>query len=173
MSTSTGQTSLQSHSSFRDHFSSPSTFFGDAFFLSLPEGWQNETVYQLQETGSDTLRIEVNLDPDLETSSELEYGERQVEVQLEAVQGRRVLDTQLVELDHAGTGYWVLTSWTSRDEILVQDQLFVVRDEVGYRLSVTMTKENRQQLQSEVERTFRSFRPSRSSRRRRGEGSAR
>ncbi len=169
MSTSTGQTSLGSHSSFRDHFSSPSTFFGDAFSLSLPEEWKNETVYQLREADSDTLRIEMSIDRDLETRSELEYGERQVDVQLDAVPGGRVLDTQLVELDGAGTGYWVLTSWSSGDESLVRDQLFVVQDEVGYRLTVTTTRDERLQLQPQIERTFRSFHPSHTSRSRRRE----
>jgi len=138
-----------------------STFVGGAFSLSLPVGWENETFYQLRRADAERLRIEASVDSDLKTSSDVEYAQCRVDVQLQVLRQGQVLTTQILQLEGGGTGYRVLISWREGQQMLFQDQLFVVRNETGYRLAITMTRGERLRLQSQIFPTFRSFRPRR------------
>lgn len=140
----------------------PAKFYGKKFTVSVPEGWENETIYRLEgpSTNGTTPRIEVIVDPDAGDVTAMDYAEVQIKVQKQSVNGRRLIEEKNLRLKNSLPAYWVQFSWTANEGGgLIQDHLYVVSDQIGYRLTVTQEQASRPLKQVEVEQMFVSFTP--------------
>lgn len=139
-----------------------STFRADAFTMDLREGWQSKTVYVLEGPREHDLQhnITINVDPDAGDIALIDYADMQIQMQLETLKGCRLLMKRYTRLDNEMPAYRTILVWYPTDERRIyQDQLFVLHEEVGYKLTAHFTKKTRKTLGPRVERAMRSFEP--------------
>ena len=138
------------------------TYQADSFTMDLPETWQDATVFVLNGPLEDDLQhvLTINVDPDVAVRSLLDYVDLHVRAQLEAVKGYRMLLKQQVALRDGTPAYRVVFRWSPVEgRELYQEQYFLFKGGVAFKLAATFTKRTRQTLGPQVERMIMAFDP--------------
>jgi len=146
------------------------TFFADAFTLSLGPDWESTTVYQLKGPHLDDFQhtIQITVDPDVEDPAVGDYAAQRVEQKMASLREGRVLHQTRKQLDNGRPAYWVLFSVQPPDgEPRYQEDCYVVEQGVGYQLSAQFTPETRSKMAPVVRSIFDRFSPQLPLRRRR------
>jgi hypothetical protein len=135
---------------------------GDTFTLDLPVSWQDETVYVLNGPVEDDLQhvITINVDPAVSVNSLLDYVDLQVQAQMEAVKGFRLLLKKREALNSGLPAYRVVSLWCPVEgREYYQEQWILLKEQAAYKLAATFTKRTRKTLGPQVERMMRAFDP--------------
>jgi hypothetical protein len=142
---------------------SPSTtYFADAFTVSLHDAWDSDPVYRLEGPVEDGLQhvILITVDPEVGDIAMVDYAERRIEQQIAALKHGRRLAHSHTKLDNDLPASRVVFSMTSgNDRSLYQEDWYLVHREVGYRLSARFTEQSLPVVGPTVKRLFRSFEP--------------
>ncbi len=138
------------------------TYFADAFTVSLDDAWNSNTVYCLRGPVEDEFQhiIRINVDPEVGDIAMVDYAGRRVEQQTEALENGQVSARSRTKLDNDLPASRVVFSLTSgADRPLLQEDWYLVYHEVGYRLSARFTEQSLPVVGPKVEHIFRSFEP--------------
>lgn len=138
------------------------SFCADTFTLNLWDDWENETVYVLEGPVEDDLQhnITINVDTRAGGVALIDYADMQVQVQQETLKGCRLLMKGFTRLDNEMPAYRAIFVWYPTEGVRIyQDQVFVLHEEVGYKLTANFTKKTRKTIGPRVERIMLSFEP--------------
>jgi len=139
-----------------------SLYRGHTFTLSLLDGWQDKTIYTLTgpvENGIQHNAI-INVDNDLPFDNVRDYADAQITALEEQLKGCRLLKRAAVKLANGMPAIQAVFSWYPTDKLHVyQEQIFVLVNQTGYKLTATFTKKTRKTLGPQVERMMLSFAP--------------
>ncbi len=127
-------------------------------------------MYVLEGPKTDGLQhtIQINVDPNVGDAMVIHYANTRIEEQKESLNGGRLVKKEWTRLENDQRAYQALLIWTPTDERrLYRDQLFVLHDGVGYRLSASFTKKTFKTLRPRVRRALHHFEPHAPLRRRR------
>ena len=137
-------------------------FRGNNFSLNIYEDWTDKTLYTL--TGPVTDGIQHNViithEPGVEMDSVEEYGEWQIQGVLSSLKGCMILKKGPKKLQNGINAYEAIFSWYPTDELRIfQQQIYVLHEKVGYKITASFTKKTRKTLGPQVERMMLSFNP--------------
>ena len=132
------------------------------FHLTLPEGWEDQSVYTFK--GPDDGGVQHNLllviDRDISGIDLAEYAEQKIEGLKEGLQGMEILKQEEKQLKSGIPAYEVVFKWVpTPDNILFQKQVYLVVDNKGYTFTATFSKKTLQTIANEVDEMINSFRP--------------
>lgn len=142
----------------------------DQFTIDLRSDWQNETVYRLEGPTKDGQQhvIQINVEPDVSAGTVADYARPRLNQQKEMRTEGSILEQALTQLDNGMPAYHaVLSSTGTDDERQYQEAMYVLHNEIGYRLSATYTRPTHPSVGNTIRRIFRSFEPQRPLQRRR------
>ena len=140
----------------------PQFYRANTFMLPLPKDWQDRTVYSLLGPLNDNLQhnITINVEPEAPFDTVDDYAAEQVAVIEGELKGCRVLKKESVTLDSGLPAYRAIFVWYPTEEMKIyQEQLYVLHDGTGYRLTATFTPKTRKLLGPDIERIMRGFTP--------------
>ena len=135
---------------------------GNNFSLNIYEDWTDKSLYTL--TGPVTDGIQHNViithEPDVEMDSVEEYGEWQIQGVVSSLKGCMLLKKGAKKLQNGMDAYEAIFSWYPTDELRIfQQQIYVLHEKVGYKITASFTKKTRKTLGPQVERMMLSFNP--------------
>lgn len=139
------------------------TYRAHTFSMDVGEDWKDHTVFSLVGPVTDGIQhnITVTVDPEIEAKTLLDYADWHVRVLQRELKGCRVLKQDPVDLTNGIPAYRVLYVWHPAPQMrLYQEQLYVLHEGIGYKLTATFTKKTRKTLGGEIERMMLSFNPS-------------
>ncbi|MBL7977072.1 MAG: DcrB-related protein [Bacteroidetes Order II. Incertae sedis bacterium] len=138
------------------------TFRGNGFALKHYSDWVDATIYILAGPILDNIQhnITIQVDstpnaPDLQTYVHIQT------VDLETMlKSCTVLKREFIRLFNGMAAFRLVYSWIPADEVqLVQDQVYVLHNGKGYKLTASMNKYSRQSIGAEIEKMMLSFVP--------------
>lgn len=132
------------------------------FTLSLPEDWQDQTVYTLTGPTRDdfTHQITINVDPDVQVDRPRDYADWQIRAVEEELKGCRFHAKKKVTLKNGLSVYLAVFSWCPVEGIrLYREQVYVLYQKTGYILTATFTKKTRKTIGPQIERMIFGFQP--------------
>ncbi len=137
-------------------------YVSNKFELKILDEWQDKTIFTL--TGPVTDGIQHNViithEPDVEMDSVEEYGEWQIQGVLSSLKGCMLLKKGAKKLLNGMDAYEAIFSWYPTDELRIfQQQIYVLHEKVGYKITASFTKKTRKTLGPQVERMMLSFNP--------------
>jgi hypothetical protein len=137
-------------------------FQANAFTIKKLEGWQDKTIYTL--TGPVENGIQHNVIITVETNnafhSLLDYADWNIQTLENELKGCRLLKKDQTVLNNGIPAYEAVFSWYPTDELRIyQQQLYILTNKTGYKLTASFTKKTRQTLGPKVERMMLSFNP--------------
>lgn len=135
---------------------------GHGFSMPLPEGWSDQTVYILTGpvTGGIQHNITINVDDKVGAISLVDYVDWQLRSLSTELKGYDLLKKEAVTLDCGIEAYRVVYRWQPAEErTLYQEQVYVVHQETGYKLTTTFSKKTRQMLGASIGETMLQFAP--------------
>ena len=122
----------------------------------------DKTVFVLEGPHEHELQhtLTINVDRTADAIALIDYADMQIETQQETLRGCRLLKKGLTRLDNEMPAYRAIFVWYPTDERRIyQDQLFVLHDGIGYKLTAHFTKKTRKTIGPRIERAMRSFEP--------------
>jgi len=136
-------------------------FVGDAWALSLPPGWHNETVYHLEgpTVQGTTARIVIHVDPDVGAIPVADYAAVRIERQKASMCDGRILDQTVMQLEPDRTAYRSRVLKPASETSLLKDQFFLVETGTGYQITVTVPRVHYAQFRPVGEWMVRHFEP--------------
>lgn len=148
-----------------DHATPPQPsipYRANQFSINLYEGWEDKTIFIISGpvSGGVQHNITINPDPGVQTNNLLDYADVQV-LSLEAeLKSCRILKREMIQLNSGMPAYRVIFRWYPTDELRVyQEQIYVLHEKNGYKLTATFTRKTRKTLGPQVERMMLSFEP--------------
>ena len=141
-----------------------STYVATAFTLALADDWTDATVFILSGPYTDGVQhnVTVVIDSAGGVGSLTEYVDLQVRPLDESLTSCRILLREPTQLANGMPAYRVIYSWHPIEgRRLYQEQLYVLHEGVGYKLTATFSKKTRKTLGPQVERMMLSFEPGR------------
>lgn len=141
---------------------STSAFRGNGFTISMPEGWQDKTVYTLSGPIEDEMQhnIVINVGQDVDIDSVEELADLQIESLEAQLQGCRILKRGAITLNNGHEAYEAIFRWEPTDvNRLYQRQIYVLAGKTAYTLTSTFSKKTRKTRGPEVDRILMSFEP--------------
>lgn len=139
-----------------------STYRAHAFTLALGEDWTDKTVFSLAGPITDGIQhlITVTVDPDVEADVVGDYADWHARILEGQLKGCRVLKKEPTSLTNGLPAYRVIYVWHPMEGMRVyQEQLYVLHEGTGYKLTATFTKKTRKTLGPRIERMMLSFNP--------------
>lgn len=140
------------------------TYVGNDFTLDLPADWNDRTIHTFAGIVADGIQhvVTVMADPDTAATSLVEYVDLQISSLEESLNGCRILLREPSQLRNGMPAYRAIFSWHPVEaRRLYQEQLYVLQDGVGYKLTATFSRKTRKTLGPQVERMMLSFEPRR------------
>lgn len=146
------------------HTVSPFTrvYKADRFQLGLTDEWQDKTVFVI--TGPVTEGIQhnltVNVDPGVTMDSLQDFTDWNVRTLLEELKGIRLLLQTKITLTNGLPAYRVVFSWFPTETLRIyQEQLYLLYEGTGYKVTASFTKKTRKTLGNLVHQMMLSFSP--------------
>lgn len=140
----------------------PHILRADRFMMPLDEDWQDTTTYIITGPVTDGIRhnITIDVDREPELDSLLAYVELQVFSLEQELNNCHLLLKEPITLDTGLPAYRVIFGWyPTEEQYLYQEQVYVLHEGTGYKLTATFTKKTRKMLGAEVEQIMLSFDP--------------
>ncbi len=132
------------------------------FSVSQPDGWNDITIYTFAGPLDDDIQhnIIIQIDDNVKFDSLEEYADMQTSSLERDLNSCRILNYDEIALANGIPAYRAIFRWQPTDELLLyQEQIFVLVDNTGYRLTATFTRKTRKTLGPLVESILRSFEP--------------
>ena len=143
--------------------SKPDTMFqGNGFTLKLYEDWKDKTIYTVAGPVTDGVQhnIIVMVDYDLEVDNLRDFADWNISTLENELKGCRLLTQGEISLANGLPAYKAVFRWYPTEELRIyQEQIFVLVDKTGYKLTASFTKKTRKILGPQVERMMLSFQP--------------
>lgn len=137
-------------------------FQANLFTLKLYEDWKDKTVYTVSGPVTDGVQhnIVVMVDPDLEVDNLRDFADWNIYTLENELKGCRLLKQEEISLANGLPAYKAVFSWYPTEELRIyQEQIYVISEKTGYKLTASFTKKTRKILGPQVERMMLSFRP--------------
>ena len=138
------------------------TYRAHRFMMPLLKDWQDQTVFSLLGPVTDGIQhnVTVMVEPDLEEDSLEKYAARQVQGLEAELKGCRLLLDEPTTLANGLPAHRAIFTWYPTEEHhLYQEQLYVLHENTGYKLTATFTKKTLKTIGPQVERAMLSFTP--------------
>jgi hypothetical protein len=132
------------------------------FQISLPEGWEDKTIFTFQGPLDSGVQHNVVLlvDNTVGKTELAEYVKRQMATSKEALPGFEMINEGEKELPSGIKAYEVIYKYMPSDQqALYQKQLYMILDGKAYAFTSTFSKKTLQTIANEVDRIIESFRP--------------
>lgn len=137
-------------------------FQGNSFTISLYEGWQDKTVYTIAGPVTDGIQhnITIMVDHDVQADNLRDFADWNVATLENELKGCRLLKKGEITLANGLPAYKAIFSWYPTEELRIyQEQIYLLVDKTGYKLTASFTKKTRKTLGPQVERMMLSFNP--------------
>ena len=137
-------------------------FQGNCFTMDYAEDLLDKTIYTLTGPVENGIQhnIIITVEYDIQFESVVDYADWQVLTLEESLKGCRLLKKGKKNLANGLPAYEAIFRWYPTDELRIyQQQIFVLADNNGYKLTASFTKKTRQTLGPKVERMMLSFCP--------------
>jgi hypothetical protein len=132
------------------------------FQISLPEGWEDKTIFTFQGPLDSGVQHNVVLlvDNTVGKTELAEYVKRQMATSKEALPGFEMINEGEKEIPSGIKAYEVIYKYMPSDQqALYQKQLYMILDGKAYAFTSTFSKKTLQTIANEVDRIIESFRP--------------
>ncbi len=135
---------------------------GNEFMINLYEDWQDKTVFTITGPVTDGIQhnITIMVDHDVEVDNLQDFADWNVGTLENELKGCRVLKQGEINLNNGIPAYKVVYVWYPTEELRIyQEQILVLVNKTGYKLTASFTKKTRKTLGPQVERMMLSFNP--------------
>jgi hypothetical protein len=139
-----------------------SIYKANTFTLNLPEDWEDKTVYILTGpvTGGVQHNVIINVEQNVSFDNVEDYAEWQIGALEGELKGCRLLKKGKKTLENGLPAYEAVFRWYPTDELRIyQQQIYVLVQNTGYKLTASFTKKTRKTLGPMVEQMMLSFNP--------------
>jgi hypothetical protein len=137
-------------------------FQANAFTIEKLKDWQDKTIYTLTGPVEDGIQhnVIVTVEENSAFNSLLDYADWNIRSMEAELKSCRLLKKAEKKLSNGLDAYEVLYSWYPNDDLRIyQQQLFILAEGRGYKLTASFTKNTRQTMGSKVEQMMLSFNP--------------
>ena len=137
-------------------------FQGNGFTVNQLEEWTDKTIYTITGPVTDGIQHNVIINVDHENTYEslTEYAEWQIKTLEEELKGCTLLKKGETQLANGMEAYEAIFSWYPLDDYKIyQHQIYVLIDNVAYKLTASFTKKTRQTIGPSIVRMMLSFNP--------------
>jgi hypothetical protein len=134
----------------------------NSFTLKLYGGWQDKTVFTITGPVTDGVQhnITIMVDHDVEVDNLQDFADWNVATLENELKGCRLLKKGEITLANGHPAYKAIFSWYPTEELRIyQEQIYVLVDKTGYKLTASFTKKTRKTIGPQVERMMLSFNP--------------
>lgn len=138
------------------------TYRGNEFTINLYDDWQDKTVFTITGPVTDGIQhnITIMIDHDVEVDNLQDFADWNVGTLENELKGCRVLKQGEINLNNGIPAYKVVYVWYPTEELRIyQEQILVLVNKTGYKLTASFTKKTRKTLGPQVERMMLSFNP--------------
>jgi hypothetical protein len=137
------------------------THSAGAFTISLPDGWSDQTMHIFVGPVEDDVQHTVNVVVDREAGPDVEeYASTQVAALESTLKGLSVLRRETGALWSGPAAVRVVLEWLpAPGSRIVQEQLYVIKDSTGYRLTATFSPSTFETMGPRVRAMLLSFEP--------------
>ena len=135
---------------------------GNDFTINLYEDWQDKTVYTITGPVTDGIQhnITIMIDEDVEVDNLRDFADWNVATLENELKGCRLLKQGEITLANGLPAYKAIFSWYPTEELRIyQEQIYLLVNKTGYKLTASFTKKTRKTLGPQVERMMLSFNP--------------
>jgi hypothetical protein len=138
------------------------TFRGNGFTVDQLEEWTDKTIYTITGPVTDGIQHNVIINVDHENAYETltDYAEWQIKTLEEELKGCTLLKKGETQLTNGTEAYEAIFSWYPLDDFKIyQHQIYVLIDNIAYKLTASFTKKTRQTIGPAIVRMMLSFNP--------------
>jgi len=137
-------------------------FQGNGFTVDHLEDWQDKTLYTITGPVTDGIQHNVIITIDKENPFDtlIEYADWHIKTLENELKGCTLLKQGETKLTNGTDAYEAIFKWYPTDELRIyQQQIYVIVENVAYKLTASFTKKTRKTLGPQVERMMLSFNP--------------
>lgn len=137
-------------------------FQGNGFTVNQLEEWIDKTIYTITGPVTDGIQHNVIINVDHENAYETlaDFAEWQIKTLEEELKGCTLLKKGETQLTNGTEAYEAIFSWYPIDDFRIyQHQIYVLIDNVAYKLTASFTKKTRQTIGPAIVRMMLSFNP--------------
>lgn len=137
-------------------------FQGNGFTVSQLEEWTDKTIYTITGPVTDGIQHNVIINVDHENAYDnlIDYAEWQIKTLEEELKGCTLLKKGETKLTNGTEAYEAIFSWYPLDDFRIyQHQIYLLIDNVAYKLTASFTKKTRQTIGPSIVRMMLSFNP--------------
>lgn len=142
---------------------SPSRIYqGNSFNIKLYQDWKDTTVYTIAGPVTDGIQhnIVITVDPDMQTDNLRDFADWNIAALQNDLKGCRLLKQEKIALANGLPAYRAIFRWYPTEDLRIyQEQIYVLVEKTGYRLTASFSKKTRKTLGPRVERMMLSFCP--------------
>ena len=139
-----------------------SLYQGNGFTINLLEDWHDKTVHTLTGPVENGIQhnVIIHMEDDVPFDNVVEYAQWQIGSLEAELKGCRLLKKGKKDLTNGIPAYEAVFRWYPTDELRIyQQQIYVLVEKTGYKLTASFTKKTRKTLGPKVERMMLSFNP--------------
>ena len=145
-----------------DQKDSTTPYRGNGFTLNLLEGWADTSMHVVTGPVSDFIQhnITIDVEHDVEIPTLEAYAMIQIEFLKVQLKDFQLLKQDMVTLQVGLPAYRVIYKWQATSERpFYQEQLYIVYNKIGYRLTATFSRKTRKMFGQDIERIMLGFVP--------------
>lgn len=133
---------------------------GKSIQISLPEGWEDITVYTYK--GPDDSGVQHNLiimiDTELETNDLYRYAQQRVQVLKDSLQGFELLSEKEKKLKSGLEAFELVYKWAPAEgKIIFQKQVYIMSGDKAFNLTSSFSKQSLKTIGNDVDAMIDSF----------------
>ncbi len=135
-------------------------FQGNGFILNQLEDWEDKTIYTITGPVIDGIQHNVIINVDRENAFDnvIDYAEWQIKTIEEELKGSTLLKRGETKLTNGTDAYEAIFSWYPLDDFRIyQHQVYVLINNVAYKMTASFTKKTRQTIGPAIVRMMLSF----------------
>jgi hypothetical protein len=135
---------------------------GNLFTINLYEDWEDKTVYTIAGPVTDGIQhnIVITVDPEVQADNLRDFADWNIAALQNELKGCRLLLQEKIALANGLPAYRAIFRWYPTEDLRIyQEQIYVLVEKTGYRLTASFSKKTRKTLGPQVERMMLSFNP--------------
>jgi hypothetical protein len=135
---------------------------GNLFTINLYEDWEDKTVYTIAGPVTDGIQhnIVITVDPEVQADNLRDFADWNIAALQNELKGCRLLLQGKIALANGLPAYRAIFRWYPTEDLRIyQEQIYVLVEKTGYRLTASFSKKTRKTLGPQVERMMLSFNP--------------
>ncbi len=137
-------------------------FQGNGFTVNQLEEWTDKTIYSITGPVTDGIQhnVIINVDHENAYDSLIDYADWQIKTLEEELKGCTLLKRGETKLTNGTEAYEAIFSWYPLDDFRIyQHQIYLLIDNIAYKLTASFTKKTRQTIGPSIVRMMLSFNP--------------